>query len=79
VVAIGLPDRFGRCTPENVPVLSLCVMPIGNPLWKFIAADTVQPPRNQSAGPDVAHLRPRPNGSSAIGATISRCGTSSSP
>ena len=35
---------FGRCAPPNVPVLSLCCRPIGNPLCSVTIAAAVQPP-----------------------------------
>ena len=37
-------DEFGRCAPPNVPVLSLCCRPIGNPLCSVTIAAAVQPP-----------------------------------
>ena len=67
---------FGRCEPDKVPVLSLWLMVIGNPLCRFMIGANTQPPRIALPTPLVAHFLPVPNGSSTIGAKMNRCGTS---
>ena len=74
---------FGRlafCPPRR-PIGPPCCTLIGNLLWKLMAAAMVTPPTNKSAGAaPVAHFFPFfPNGSSTIGAMITRCGTSMIP
>src|ERR1019366_5205261 len=83
LVARSTPETiFGRAPTPPPRTLFGLLSPTfnGKPDCRLIRADAVQPPMIQSATLLLlAYFRPLPNGSSKIGAMITRCGTSRMP